>query len=126
MAGIYGDFLGHFSELREQFTFETFVAKVGGGYEITGSGTFTGIRQTADRFMNDRHGVLHREQAYILWTETKLDATSIFVIIDGKRYRIPSDAPYNREGGFYRYELHVVVGWTDETESPSVTTGTFL
>lgn len=126
MAGIYGDFLGAFSELREAFYYEKITPKVGGGYEVGDKVSFTGIRQTADRNIRDRNGILHREQGYVLWTETKLDVANIFVVIDGGRFRIPSDAPYNREGGFYRYVLHAVVGYTDEQESPEITSGTFL
>lgn len=126
MAGVYGEFLGFFSELFEQFEIYTHEDDRVSGYKLTFEKKIMGIRQTTNEYIDTKRAkelpLLDIGQRYTFWSYEKLDIATEFVKIDDDYYRPMKVAQFNREGGFWETTLEKVVG-NDGTkdESPELT-----
>lgn len=130
MAGVYGEFLGFFPELFEEFLVYTHEDDRVSGYELTFEKKIKGIRQTTNEYIDMKRAkelpLLDIGQRYTFWSYTKLDIATEFVKIDGDMYRPMKVAQFNREGGFWETVLEKVVGNDGtETETPELEEGNF-
>lgn len=114
MAGVYGEFLGFYSELFEDFEVYKQTPDNVSGYTLTFSKKIRGIKQSNDVYTSkDKYKsipVLDIGRGYWLWTYEKIELKDEFVKIDGKYYRPMNTSEFNREGGFYETRLEMVVG----------------
>lgn len=130
MAGVYGEFLGFFPELFEQFRVFKQEPDVVSGYKLEYHRTVQGVRQTNNIYVDENRKkqlpLMDIVLSYWLWTYDKIDPATEFVEIDGKMFRPMSESLFNREGGFYETRLDSVVG-NDGTkdETPELTEGKF-
>lgn len=130
MAGVYGEFLGFFPELFEEFNIYTHEDDRVSGYKLTFEKKITGIRQTTNEYVDTKRAkelpLLDIGQRYTFWSYEKLDIATEFVAIDEEMYRPMKVAQFNREGGFWETMLEKVVG-NDGTnnETPELEEGEF-
>ena len=130
MAGVYGEFLGFFPELFEEFNIYTHEDDRVSGYKLTFEKKITGIRQTTNEYIDTKRAkelpLLDIGQRYTFWSYEKLDIATEFVAIDEEMYRPMKVAQFNREGGFWETVLEKVVG-NDGTnnETPELEEGEF-
>ena len=130
MAGVYGEFLGFFPELFEEFNIYTHEDDRVSGYKLTFEKKITGIRQTTNEYIDTKRAkelpLLDIGQRYTFWSYEKLDIATEFVAIDEEMYRPMKVAQFNREGGFWETMLEKVVG-NDGTnnETPELEEGEF-
>ena len=130
MAGVYGEFLGFFPELFEEFNIYTHEDDRVSGYKLTFEKKITGIRQTTNEYIDTKRAkelpLLDIVQRYTFWSYEKLDIATEFVAIDEEMYRPMKVAQFNREGGFWETMLEKVVG-NDGTnnETPELEEGEF-
>lgn len=114
MQGVYGEFLGYFSELFEEFEIYTHEDDRVSGYKLTFEKKIQGIRQTSKEYIDMKRAkelpVLDIGQRYYFWSYEKLDIATEFVKIDDEYYRPMSKSQFNREGGFWETVLDKVVG----------------
>ena len=126
MGGVYGEFLGFFSELFEIFEVYNHEDDRVSGYTLTLKRHIKGIRQTTNEYIDMKRAkelpLLDIGQRYTFWSDTKLDIATEFVLIDGEYYRPMKTAQFNREGGFWETVIEKVVG-NDGTknETPELT-----
>ena len=130
MSGVYGEFLGFFPELFEEFLVYTHEDDRVSGYELTFEKKIKGIRQTTNEYIDMKRAkelpLLDIGQRYTFWSYSKLDIATEFVEIDGDMYRPMKVAQFNREGGFWETVLEKVVGNDGtETETPELEEGNF-
>ena len=130
MGGVYGEFLGFFSELFEIFEVYTHVDSRVSGYDLTFEKNIKGIRQSTNEYVDTKRAkelpLLDIGQRYTFWSYEKLDVATEFVKIDGEMYRPMKIAQFNREGGFWETVIEKVVG-NDGTNdyTPELEEGTF-
>lgn len=118
MPGIYGEFLGFFSELYETFKVYKQTPDVVSGYSLEFSRNVTGIRQSISQGIVDKKSgrmkhevqVMDIGSSYTLWTQERIDPATEFVEIDGSMYRPMTASVFNREGGFYEITVDMIVG----------------
>lgn len=129
-GGIYGDFLGYFSELFEDFEVFTQTPDTVSGYSLSPARTVRGIRQSNDTSMTGNRPktlpVVNITPSFMLWTYEPIDMATEFVRIDGRMFRAVKEGLFNREGGFYETVLEALAG-NDGTKSfsPELTEGVF-
>ena len=114
MGGVYGEFLGYFSELFEEFEVYTHVDNRVSGYELTFEKKIQGIKQSSKEYIDLKRAkelpVLDIGQRWYFWSYEKLHIATEFVKIDGEYYRPMNKSQFNREGGFWETILDKVVG----------------
>ena len=116
MGGVYGEFLGFFPELFEEFDVYTHEDDRVSGYKLTFEKKITGIRQSSKEYVDTKRmrskdlPILDISQTYYFWSYEKLDMATEFVKIDDEMYRPMSKSQFNREGGFWETILDKVVG----------------
>lgn len=139
MGGVYGDFLGVFPELFEDYDIVKCTPKVGGGYNITPIGKIRGYIQDGESGLNvrdsySRHsmssgtgaGIVAELNICYLYTYEKPELYENFVLHNGEPYRPMSNSDYKKEGSFVVTELHRVVGSTGISEDiTEIVKGTF-
>ena len=130
MGGVYGEFLGYFSELQEDFRVFKQNPKVTSGYDLTFARKVRGIRQSVNRGFDTKTRnsvpVLNITNTYYFWSEDKLDIATEFLEIDGEMYRPMKQPMFNREGGFWENVVEQVVGNDGtEREESDLEEGTF-
>lgn len=130
MGGVYGEFLGFFSELFEQFKIYKYETDRQSGYKLDYEKTITGILQSvSNRVDTNRYKQLptfDNINRYCLWTSIKLDIYSEFVEIEGRMYRLMNEAKFNKEGGFWENYIENIVGNDGTmTVTPGVIQGSF-
>lgn len=122
--GAYGEFIGAFAELFEEYKIVKATAKVGGGYNIVDEGkTVYAYVQSVNAGVNVRDnyarniasvgsssGVVSIIDHRMIWTYEPLDLQGGFIIIDDEYYRAITAGTFIKEGGFYEVELHRVTG----------------
>ena len=130
MGSVYGEFLGYFSELFENFEVYTHEDDRVSGYKLTFEKKIQGIKQTSKEYIDLKRAKelpqLDIGQRYYFWSYEKLDIATEFVKIDNEYYRPMSKAQFNREGGYWETVLDKVVG-NDGTKdyTPELEAGTF-
>lgn len=130
MAGVYGEFLGFFPELFEDFEVYRHDADVVSGYRLEYARTVRGIRQSNDAKATGwgpkTLPLVNVESSYILWTYEPVDMATEFVRIDGRMHRPMSESRFVLEGGFYETRLDMVAG-NDGTKgsTPELSGGKF-
>ena len=130
MAGVYGEFLGFFSELFETFEVYTHKDSRVSGYELTFEKKIQGIRQSTNEYIDMKRAkelpVLDIGQRYTFWSYEKLDIATEFIKVDGELYRPMKTSQFNREGGFWETVIEKVIGNDGtERESPELAEGEF-
>jgi hypothetical protein len=127
VGSVYGDFLAHYSELREAFYYFEQTAKVGAGYtKVDPTTVVYCIRQpgpgrrlsgTTRSDFNAISPVLKVNDNVHIWYEEQL-TLGWFMLYKNEVYRIVREKDWMLEGGFYAYELEKLVGnnGTPETE----------
>lgn len=130
MPGVYGEFLGFFSELFEDFEVVRHEDDVVSGYRLGPSRTVRGIRQSESYRIDGGKPktlpTINVGAKYWLWTYSEIDIASEFVRIDGRIFRPVSESMFVREGGFYETALELVAG-NDGTKdmTPELAEGEF-
>lgn len=137
--GAYGDFLGVFSELFENFDVVKCEPKVGGGYNITPIKKIYGYIQDGESGLNVRDsysrsslssgtgaGIVSELNVCYLYTREEPELFSNFIMYKGSPYRPMSSSNYQKEGSFVVTELHKVVGDAGmSTKIVDIVKGTF-
>lgn len=128
--GVYGDFLGPFTELFEDYEIAECTPKVGGGFDVKPIRTIHGYIQDGESGLNVRDnysrnalssgsgsGVVSELNMCYLYTYEPLNLMNNFVMYKGSPYRPMVDSDYIKEGSFIVTELHKVVGTTGISET---------
>lgn len=117
MGGVYGEFLGFFAELFEDFKIYKQSPKVTSGYKLEYSRTVRGIRQSISQSVLEKNlkaktqlQIMDIGESYSLWTYEKIDPATEFVEIDGRMFRPISSSVFSREGGFWEMKVEMLVG----------------
>ena len=114
MSGVYGEFIGFFSELFEDFKIFKHEDDRISGYKLTFDRKIRAIKQTYNEAVDTKRykelPILDIVQKWAFWCYEKLNIVDEFVEIDGEIYRPMTNAHYNREGGFWEYTLEKVIG----------------
>ena len=114
MAGVYGEFLGSFSELFEDFKIYKYETDTVSGYKLTYDRTIRAIKQTVLASVipasKNKLPVLSIGKQYYFRSCDKLDIATDFVEIEGEMYRLMKQSAFNREGGYWETVIEQVVG----------------
>lgn len=130
MGGVYGEFLGFYSELFEDFEIYKNSPDIASGYDLVFEKRIRAVKQSVDEYINLNKyksiATLDVGNKYYFWSYEKLRVADEFVKIDGNMYRPMKEAIFNREGGFYETVIEMVVG-NDGTKdyTPELDEGTF-
>lgn len=121
--GVYGDFLGVFTELFEWYDVVECEPQVGGGYTTKPIGRIHGYIQDGESGLNvrdnySRHalsggsgsGIVSELNVCYLYTREEPKLFTNFILYKGSPYRPMSSSNYQKEGSFVVTELHKVVG----------------
>ena len=134
----YGDMLGCFPELFDNYKLVSATPVVGGGYITKDAGTVLLIVQTAGKTLNVQDsysraagssgtaaGIVTQLSAFVAFSYEPLDLFNNFVEIEGHYYRCMSGEDWAKEGDFYRYELHRIIGAIQQTTTHMIIGGDF-
>ena len=121
--GAYGDFLGVFAELMEDYDVVSCVPRVGGGYDITPVGKINGYIQDGESGLNvrdnySRHlgssgsaaGIVSEVSVKYLYTREPVQLFDNFILYEGEPYRAMTDSNYQKEGDLVITEIHKLIG----------------
>lgn len=137
--GVYGDFLGVFSELFEEYDVVKCEPKVGGGYTTTFIKKIQGYIQDGESGLDVRDsysrsalssgtgaGIVSELNICYLYTREEPELFTNFIMYKGSPYRPMSSSNYQKEGSFVVTELHKVVGDASvDTKITEIVAGTF-
>ena len=137
--GVYGDFLGVFSELFEEYDVVKCEPKVGGGYITIPIKKIYGYIQDGESGLDVRDsysrsalssgtgaGIVSELNVCYLYTREEPELFTNFIMYKGSPYRPMSSSNYQKEGSFVVTELHKVVGDASmNTEITEIVKGTF-
>ena len=136
--GVYGDFLGVFSELMEEYDIVKCTPNIGAGYETEPIGKIQGYIQDGESGLNVRDnysrnassagsasGVVSQFNVCYLYTREPIQLFGNFLMYKGSPYRSLTDSNYQKEGDLVITELHKVVGPTTDEESLDIVKGVF-
>ena len=137
--GVYGDFLGVFSELFEEYDVVKCEPKVGGGYITTPIKKIYGYIQDGESGLDVRDsysrsalssgtgaGIVSELNICYLYTREEPELFTNFIVYKGSPYRPMSSSNYQKEGSFVVTELHKVVGDASiDTKITNIVKGTF-
>lgn len=125
MAGIYGEFLGFFSELHKNYPLYERENKIN-NLELTKKGEVSGIVQSAGNTLEDKKTTMERSHI-AFWTETKLNTKKDCLQIFGKFYAVIKEDYFSIEGGFSSYLLEYIQGAKEDetTKTGEITKGVF-
>lgn len=137
--GVYGDFLGVFSELFEEYDVVKCEPKVGGGYITTPIKKIYGYIQDGESGLDVRDsysrsalssgtgaGIVSELNICYLYTREEPELFTNFIMYKGSPYRPMSSSNYQKEGSFVVTELHKVVGDASiDTKITNIVKGTF-
>lgn len=127
--GVYGDFLGPFNELFEDYDVVKCTPKIGGGYDIEKVGSIHAYIQDGESGLNVRDnysrnsmsggsaaGVVAQLNVCYMYTREPVKLFDNFVMYKNAPYRPMTDSNYQKEGDMVITELHLVVGNTGFNE----------
>lgn len=123
MSGVYGEMLGIFPELMEDYEVFSMKPLVKGGWsERTPLKTVSAyISMTKPAKLGYEDGNTESNHAGTMWVEHDFGDEHLpqgsYVEYHGDVYKIIDDDPYIVEGGFCEYRLQIVAG-TDGTQKP--------
>lgn len=136
--GVYGDFLGAFPELMENYDVVACTPNIGAGYDTTPIGKIYGYIQDGESGLNvrdnySRHasssgsasGVVSSFNICYLYTYEPVNLYGNFIMYKGSPYRPMTDSDYRKEGSWVCTELHKVVGPTSGEEPLDIVKGVF-
>lgn len=137
--GVYGDFLGVFSELFEWYDVVKCEPKIGGGYITTPIKKIHGYIQDGESGLDVRDsysrsalssgtgaGIVSELNICYLYTREEPELFTNFIMYKGSPYRPMSSSNYQKEGSFVVTELHKVVGDASvNTKITEIVAGTF-
>lgn len=137
--GVYGDFLGVFSELFEEYDVVKCEPKVGGGYITTPIKKIYGYIQDGESGLDVRDsysrsalssgtgaGIVSELNICYLYTREEPELFTNFIMYKGSPYRPMSSSNYQKEGSFVVTELHKVIGDSSiGTKITNIVKGTF-
>ena len=137
--GVYGDFLGVFSELFEEYDVVKCEPKVGGGYITTPIKKIYGYIQDGESGLDVRDsysrsalssgtgaGIVSELNICYLYTREEPELFTNFIMYKGSPYRPMSSSNYQKEGSFVVTELHKVIGDSGiGTKITDIVKGTF-
>ena len=114
MSGVYGEFLGFFSELMEPFDVYKYKTRRDSGYDLSFSRKINAIKQSrkanVDEYRYKQLPVMDIEKSYYMWTSQKLQMEDEFIQIDGELYRQMETSTFVREGGFWETRVDKIIG----------------
>lgn len=114
MGGVYGEYLGFFTELMEPFDVYKYKTRRDSGYDLTFSRKINAIKQSLkvniDEFRYKQLPVIDIEKSYYMWTSQNLQMEDEFVEIDGELYRQMETSVFVREGGFWETRVDKIIG----------------
>ena len=136
--GVYGDFLGVFAELMEEYDVVECTPKIGAGYDIKPIGKIQGYIQDGESGLNVRdnysrnassagsaNGVISQFNVCYLYTREPIKLYNNFLMYKGSPYRSLTDSDYRKEGDLVITELHKVVGNTVNEMPLDIVKGVF-
>ena len=136
--GVYGDFLGVFAELMEEYDIVECAPNIGAGYDIKPIGKIQGYIQDGESGLNVRDnysrntcssgsasGVVSQFNVCYLYTREPIKLYNTFLIYKGSPYRSLTDSDYRKEGDLVVTELHKVVGNTINEQPLDIVKGVF-
>lgn len=136
--GVYGDFLGVFAELMEEYEIVKCTPNIGAGYDTSPIGKVQGYIQDGESGLNvrdnySRHasstgsasGIVSEFNVCFLYTREPINLYGNFVLYKGSPYRSLSDSNYKKEGDLIVTELHKVVGNTTGETPLDIVKGVF-
>lgn len=136
--GVYGDFLGVFAELMEEYDIVECAPNIGAGYDIKPIGKIQGYIQDGESGLNVRDnssrnarssgsasGVVSQFNVCYLYTREPIKLYNTFLVYKGSPYRSLTDSDYRKEGGLVITELHKVVGNTVNEQPLDIVKGVF-
>ena len=136
--GVYGDFLGVFAELMEEYDIVECTPNIGAGYAIKPIGKIQGYIQDGESGLNVRDnysrnassagsasGVVSQFNVCYLYTREPIKLYNTFLMYKGSPYRSLTDSDYRKEGDLVVTELHKVVGDTINEQPLDIVKGVF-
>ena len=136
--GVYGDFLGVFSELMEEYDVVKCTPNIGAGYDVEPIGKIQGYIQDGESGLNVRDnysrnaasagsasGVVAQFYVCYLYTREPIHLFDNFLLYKGSPYRSLTDSNYQKEGDLVITELHKVVGNAMNEEPLDIVKGVF-
>ena len=136
--GVYGDFLGVFAELMEEYDIVECTPNIGAGYAIKPIGKIQGYIQDGESGLNVRDnysrnassagsasGVVSQFNVCYLYTREPIKLYNTFLMYKGSPYRSLTDSDYRKEGDLVVTELHKVVGNTINEQPLDIVKGVF-
>lgn len=136
MSGVYGDFLGAFSELANQtFSMFSVVPKVGGGYELCPAGKVVGYVQDSASYLSvagvrantpsSKAGTALPTEVLYLYTRTPIPIGDFFIQVNGAYYRPDATSNFVNEGALVITTLVKVTGFSEQSSAVVLTEGEF-
>lgn len=136
--GVYGDFLGVFAELMEEYDVVECTPNIGAGYTTKPIGKIQGYIQDGESGLNVRDnysrnvssagsasGVVSQFNVCYLYTREPIKLYNNFLMYKGSPYRSLTDSDYRKEGDLVVTELHKVVGNTINEQPLDIVKGVF-
>ena len=136
--GVYGDFLGVFAELMEEYDVVECTPNIGAGYDTKPIGKIQGYIQDGESGLNVRDnysrnassagsasGVVSQFNVCYLYTREPIKLYDNFLMYKGSPYRSLTDSDYRKEGDLVVTELHKVVGNTVNEMPLDIVIGVF-
>jgi len=136
--GAYGDILGVFSELIEEYDIVKCTPNIGAGYDTAPIGKIKGYIQDGESGLNvrdnySRHasstgsasGIVSEFNVCYLYTREPINLYGNFVMYKGSPYRSLNDSDYRKESDLIITELHKVVGNTFNEKPLDIVKGAF-
>ena len=136
--GVYGDFLGVFAELMEEYDVVECTPHIGAGYDTKPVGKIQGYIQDGESGLNVRDnysrnasstgsasGVVSQFNVCYLFTREPIKLYGNFLMYKGSPYRSMTDSDYIKEGDLVITELHKVVGPTTNETPLDIVRGAF-
>lgn len=136
--GVYGDFLGVFAELMEEYDVVECAPNIGAGYDTKPIGKIQGYIQDGESGLNVRDnysrnassagsasGVVSQFNVCYLYTREPIKLYNTFIMYKGSPYRSLTDSDYRKEGDLVVTELHKVVGNTVNEMPLDIVKGVF-
>ena len=136
--GVYGDFLGVFAELMEEYDVVECTPHIGAGYDTKPIGKIQGYIQDGESGLNVRDnysrnassmgsasGVVSQFNVCYLFTREPIKLYGNFLMYKGSPYRSMTDSDYRKEGDLVITELHKVVGTTTNETPLDIVKGAF-
>ena len=136
--GVYGDFLGVFAELMEEYDIVECTPNIGAGYVTKPIGKIQGYIQDGESGLNVRDnysrnassagsasGIVSQFNVCYLYTREPIKLYNTFLMYKGSPYRSLTDSDYRKEGDLVVTELHKVVGNTINEQPLDIVKGVF-